>query len=453
MKPSPGSLYRRRLGRILKMHREDQDITRKKVQSKILQLLEEHKGQAAWDQFRNLVDPDLGGLIEIEERGMTNEKVYLPDIQLLATAYGIPELMLDPARSLPLKGLISVGCADDFLEVSQEGVPFYGHKAKYSVPKSQLEGTENVAIVQLKFEEEPSQRQKRSLPAHSDSHIHPGEEILYVERGEIEMRFEDTGLRSRLEAGSLIHFDARSKHSAWNLSPQGAQCFIIRFYRPETRATETVALAGTKALSKTATTLGEEVLDGGGFGRFLQLMCSVRFRGQTAGRLSLSDLAKRTASFSRSKLDRIHRGEAQVLKRELRELAAIYEIEPMVLYNFLLPNFHTAIAVHGEEDMVKIREDFLPKGVAYRLPRRRLASSDMTIALLTLDRSSAATNPNHHPGQELIKPLKGKVAIEFEGLSATVEEGQYAHYYSHLNHRAVNKGTESATVLSIRFIC
>lgn len=204
-----------------------------------------------------------------------------------------------------------------------------------------------------------------------------------------------------------------------------------------------------KPPSKASPGLAEEVSDRVGFGRFLQLLCSEHVRGKTSGELSLSDLARRAKNeFSRSYIDRIHHGEAPVHRDQLPKLAKIYEIEPMVLYNFLLPSFPYAI-IHSEEDMVEVHEKSLPEGVTYRLPRCRLASSDMTIAILTIKNP---TRPNHHPGLELIKTLEGKVSIELGGIQAEIRRGQYAHFYSHMNHRVENVGREPAKILSIRFI-
>jgi quercetin dioxygenase-like cupin family protein len=472
---STAVLYRKKLGPILKGHRELHEIPRRKVQNKLLKLLDqrEQKGESGWVEFRDLVDSKKGGsLAELEDRGLAQATIRLPDIRILAEAYGIPGLLLDPARSKPVKTILSSFEISDFLEINQKNIPLYGSRTKYRFPPTQIDGSEKVSIVYLDLE--ATEPELWYDPSHSDSHDHPGEEFVFSEEGTIEMRFDDTGLRCCLETNSFIHFDSRSRHSACNPGSKKARCFIIRFYEREIapfpdnngvvtakRLRRKPAEATTREkviaeeLTNSLNSQGyREVIDRRGFGRFLQLLCSKSIRGD-GNSLSLSELAKRAKdegySFNRSKLDRIHHGRAPVYENELKQLAKIYEIEPMALYNFLLPTFKPAIAVHEKDYKDEIVAEFLPSGVKYKLPPRRLAGSNMMVALLSID-PNCATKPNHHPGQELIKPLRGKVAIEFVDSRVKIKKGGYAHYRSHLNHRAVNMGKEPATMLCIRFM-
>ncbi len=468
-------LYRKKLGAILKGHRELREMNRRDVQTKLLKLLDkrEEQGESGWDEFRALVDSKKGGsLAELEDRGLAHATIKLPDIRILAEAYGIPGLLLDPARSKPVKTILSSFEISDFLEINQKHIPLYGSRTKYRVPPTQIAGSEKVSIVYLDLE--ATEPELWNDPSHSDSHNHPGEEFVFSEEGTIEMRFEDTGLRCCLETNSFIHFDSRSRHSACNPRSKKARCFIIRFYRREVvpfpdndgvmmakrvRRKRAEATTREKGLADELpnslnSQVYREVIDRRGFGRFLQLLCSKDIRGDGTS-LSLSELAKRSKeegySFNRSKLDRIHHGRAPVYENELEQLAKIYEIEPMALYNFLLPTFKPAISVHIKDYRDEIVAGFLPLGVKYKLPPRRLAGSNMMVALLSID-PNCATKPTHHPGQELIKPLRGKVAIEFEDSRVKIKKGGYAHFRSHLNHRAVNTGKEPAAMLCIRFM-
>ena len=61
-------------------------------------------------------------------------------------------------------------------------------------------------------------------------HEHPGDELILVLQGEVEIRFHHNGVRTRLTKGEIIHFYAEQIHSAVNVSASVAQLFIIRFY-------------------------------------------------------------------------------------------------------------------------------------------------------------------------------------------------------------------------------
>jgi quercetin dioxygenase-like cupin family protein len=197
------------------------------------------------------------------------------------------------------------------------------------------------------------------------------------------------------------------------------------------------------------------VVDRQAFGRFLKLLCSERLRGVGKG-LSLTQLAIRAGeskySFSRSKLDRILSGQSPVAEEDLPKLAELCEVEPMALYDFLLPDFHSAIAVHGQDDMDKVKAPFLPEGVTYWLPRRRLAHSETMIALLTLE-PNRGTKANRHPGQEILVLLEGQVRVRLGADDWLLEKGFCAHYESNAEHTAWNVGKETAKLLCIKIIC
>lgn len=459
-KNSPGNLYTKRLGRTLKAHRRHKGVTRKLVKGRLLDFLRERGDEPGWDQFRALVDR---GVIELEERGLAGQTVYMPDVQLLADAYHIPELMLDPARSKPVERSMSIYGSPDFLQLEQEDALFYGDGTQYFIPESQICETESIAIVRLRLDGgEMRLKQKKDSPAHSDSHSHPGEEILFVEDGELEMRFVESGLYTRLGKEDFIHFDASLGHGAWNLSPHASTCSIVRFYRPEHLSHRATYVHTRTRTSNTAPSNDKgrvkqrEVLNRRAFASFLKLLNSDRFRGSGRKR-SLSELIDRAKEkgslFSRSKLDRIQRGQTRVLEDELPELAEIYDIEPIALYDFLVPDFNSAVSVHGLDDMNRIEADFLPEGVSYWLPRRRLGSSKTMIAVLTLE-PNCATRPNRHPGQEIISVLGGdEVELQLGAERAKVKKGCLAHYWSYSKHSVQNVGDKPAKILCMKMIC
>ncbi len=158
-------------------------------------------------------------------------------------------------------------------------------------------------------------------------------------------------------------------------------------------------------------------------------------------------------SYSRSRFVRLHHGEIQVKKEELPALADIYGVTPALFYNFLFPAFRYAIAVHDEKDMSVLPTEFVTREeVVYSVPRRRLAHSDTTVAVMRLD-PGASTMESRHPGYEILKPLEGQVAVEFGSTkNPEIKAGAYAIFYSGIDHRVCNRGQTPARVLVLRLM-
>jgi quercetin dioxygenase-like cupin family protein len=332
-----------------------------------------------------------------------------------------------------------------------------------------LKGTEEAVVVHLDLD--PG--------GHSTTHAHSGDELMFVVEGTVEVRLEDSGLWTRLDRGDYVHFYAEQQHSAWNTSANPARLFIIRFYQLEATGTRFEYLKALGAKRPSANLIARvvkevkaalapfdlragrnpvpEVSDRFGLARLLQLLCSDEFRGADNG-LSLKALARRAADrhlgYSPSWFDRLRHGQAPVRADELPALAEkVYEVEPLLLYDFLFPVHRNAIVVRQPRDFRPVPDDLVRSpGVRYEVPCRRLADSDLAIARLRLA-PGAGTPVNRHPGHELLLPLAGVCEVRFGEVRARLDPGQhrYAHYHSRRDHQVVNVGDRPAEHLVLRF--
>jgi uncharacterized RmlC-like cupin family protein len=181
--------------------------------------------------------------------------------------------------------------------------------------------------------------------------------------------------------------------------------------------------------------------------------------------LTLDELARRGTPFgiSRARFDRIHHGLSPVSQDELLVLAKIYEVEPLLLFDFVCPALRSAVAVRSrpdrdvkalsDTDMRRLPEEFLQSpNAVYTIPCRRLAETDVALAFLFL-RPGAQSPVNRHPGHEVILPLKGEVRVRFPGgvdARVSAAQGEFAHFGSFRDHWVENASTEDAEVFVVR---
>jgi len=457
-----------RLAAMLKSFRELSGRTQKEVQEKLLDILKSN-GSPEWYEFRHIVDSEYGGsLAKLEAGGRFQDIIQLPDFGPLAEAYGIHRPLFDSLLAEPVDDIfLHHRCGDDFKEVDHSSQPSNSSEATYKIPVVKLRGTDDIDIVHLVLKEGGS----------STRHIHPGDEILYVlNDGAVEVRLEDTGLQAKLEKDDFIHFDAEQNHSIHSCSQQDVELLVIRFFQFHsgqrwklskklsksrssqkviTRVIKEMRASSWKGLDQKGFDEPKQILDRFGLGRFLQLLTSPNFVGGRYG-LSLNALAERAniagyKEYERSDFARLHNGEARVRHEELPDLAAIYGVKPMLLYNFLFPVFPYAIAIHGQADMRKVELD-LPNGVTYMVPCRCLAFSGITMALVILEQN-AATPENHHPAYEFLQPLDGQVEVDFDRtVRGPISKGEYCIFDSSKTHSVRNSGHVQAKVLAIRFL-
>lgn len=440
--------------------------------SRLLKAFRQRRGEP-----RQAVELRLPDRLKGLESPRSRDELFLSvtDLHEIAKAYDVHRLMLDPLLTRPESGPVVVGRCSEFMNVSQlPGETHLGVSATYTIPQASLKDTDDVAFVHLTLGE----------GGYSDVHDHPGEELMYVRKGQIELRFMDSGQWTRLEKGAYCHFYSEQLHGAWNVGAGDAELFVIRFYQLAEFGTRLQVLHDLTELmkdlslgrtTKRSTHLlarviadmgsnvdpfggggtdrsGAEVLDRFGMGRFLRLVCSSRFQGGEKS-LSLKELeGLGVPGFTRSKIDRLHNGLAPVRRDELPSLEALYGVPAFLFFNYLYPSFKNAISVRLD-DYAEVPRDFITsEGVTYSVPRRRLSDTDLALARVVL-KPGASTPPNRHPGHELILVLRGEVGVRAGGSAGAIvlAANQYAHYSSVASHRVENVGRHVAEFIAVRF--
>jgi quercetin dioxygenase-like cupin family protein len=403
-------MYRRALSRRLRDWRKLERKSLEDVQNELEKIFHvvESQDQTRWILKQVHEELREHGVAWLERDDPVFIDLSIASLEVIAYAYGIHPLLLDPLLAVDVQvDCVVQGCTD-FVEVSQlEGATSYGYRAHYSFPTSRLSGMDNAAIVWLQLD--PG--------GYSDVHHHGGTEFIWAKKGTIEVRFPDSGLWTPLNEGDFAHYYAEQTHGAWSVKECGesAEVFIIRFDpsvasgsrhqlvtnvrgekwtrdikarvvaelqallvpspipRPAANEDRELSLASdyTVGLGSLLQRIASQrsnsqshgrstsdfIGDRFGLGRLLQLLASEGFRGQ-GNALSLGDLANRAKGtseqgtqedrYSRSKLDRIQHGQAPVSLVDLEHLARLYEVEPFLLYDYLHPALRPAIAVrHG----------------------------------------------------------------------------------------------------------
>lgn len=389
------------------------------------------------------------------------------DLERIADAYGIPRLMLDPLLSRRIDVPCLIQQRAEFTPVgTHPGAKLFGEHADYLRPRDRLRGTVEVAVVLLTIK--PGGR--------SDTHDHPGDELMIVLDGEVEIRLENSGLWTRLHKHDYIHFYAEQTHSAWNVSTSDVTVLVVRFYQlysAGTRGELTRELRAKRLKSKVSARVRDEMIealapfspprpttgpapvrDKYGLARLLSRLAGEASGG---GRLSLQKLLARATgggyNYNRTLLYRLQNGEAGATEDDLRPLARIFGTEPLILYPMLFPAVRPAVAVRQDSDLRKVPDEVVGHaGVSYWAPVRRLTDSDMTVAVVELE-PGAATPTNRHPGQEIVVPLSGAAEVAFGSTVTPIVAGRdvFAHYPSGNEHRVTNPGGRTARLFVIRF--
>ena len=150
-------IYRRELSRRLRDWRRLVRKTVQDVQSELDKILQIIGAREHTEPFVELIHEELRekgkGVEWLERDDPVDINLSIASLEIIACAYGIHRLLLDPL----LAPLLQVDCVvqgrNDFVEVSQlEGATSYGWNAHYLFPTSRLSGMDNAAIVWLKLD-------------------------------------------------------------------------------------------------------------------------------------------------------------------------------------------------------------------------------------------------------------------------------------------------------------
>jgi quercetin dioxygenase-like cupin family protein len=371
---------------------------------------------------------------------LADQTIEVEVMQAIAARFDIHPLLLDPLLSRPVRrDHLVLDLEDDFEDFSDADDKSRGTGCRYEVPLWRLAGS-GVSFVTVNLASDGT----------SDVHEHPGDELVFVRQGSIEVLFEQTGVRTRLGPGEFMHYYAEQRHSA--IAVQGrAELLIVRVFhvgRDDTRQAisrhllDALADAGpgTPTFSQRAlqwirqvlpnyrARLTNEINDVLGFKRFLEC-CPVPAGLDVVG---LSD------------------GLAGPGRLTLAEISATYDIKDFLLAGFAQPAAPN-VAVIREADFVPISAESLTPELVHRVPSRNLSFSDISIAKATLKPSAGSQHRsalppihNHHPGSEAILMLRGELELYYEGQSGPVgmlaADGgpQLCHFDSNRRHWVEN---------------
>jgi quercetin dioxygenase-like cupin family protein len=422
-------------------------------------------------------------------RQISNNKprLSLAEMRGLTTYMGIHPLMLDPLLSEPYTGDGLELSLSDFILPEVPPDESHGLNAHYAVPPKRFSDTD-ASFIFLKLDGD----------GRSDVHHHPGDELMFVVEGEIEVRLHDSGLRVGLKQGEVSHFHAEQTHSAVNVSKdKPAYIFIIRFYqmlatpsprmprtRQQMRENLRRVLGGMKGeltasakgwvlqalANRSVDDLKEQthtvIRDRLGLARMIRILPNPQRRAESEflNRIGIA-LNKKYRKLD-DLLNDLEIGELMVSDEVLRDLSGLYrDVYDLLFLRFLFPGVPGAMVFRPDDredgiDVAQLKLKNLvaiPEGVAYTLPRRSLSCSDIAISLLAL-KPEKGTRWNQHPGYELLLPLEGEAEIQLghdrkrPPYRISADEGRLAHYHSEKLHRVSNPASDmAARILVIRF--
>lgn len=294
---------------------------------------------------------------------------------------------------------------------------------------------------------------------------------MYVLSGRIQVRFQNTGMRTTIPAHGYIHFHAEQPHGAWNVGPGPAQVLVIRFYQLFNPGVRHEISDAIFRACKTNTPLPAPVLSELAFRERIEDSPSTAAAGNVRDYLGLLRLLKRIRGDSHTPYDdlgketntsaaTVHRRinpppgtVPRITKADLQAYAKANNIAPLLLYDFLYPAVSNAVVVRSTKNgMRPVESEFVDrKGVTYFVPRRRLADSDIAISALRLE-PNASTPRNKHPGQELLIPIVGQLRVQLESdESLDSANRHYIHFDSQIDHEVFNTDNSTADVLVVRF--
>jgi mannose-6-phosphate isomerase-like protein (cupin superfamily) len=422
----------------------------------------------------------------------------LSTLRELASRMDIHPLLLDPLVAsdaeenehcliLDLKNFIRIEPVD----------PSHGKNAHYAVQPKRLSGASG-SLVYLNLD---PKREPDSFPGHSDSHSHPGEELMMPLEGSVEVRLDESGMRVLLEPGQVIHFYAEQKHSAWNVQPDTrALVLVVRSYptndsasgvppsRPRMRKEVHRALIDGTTLSSSAKAwvlqtmtdrasrdvhgdVPDEIRDQPGLARLLRRlglptgMDERTFLGKV---WPLAEPAERSALTPPETMEEflwnLESRSVKFSRPAIEKLAELYKnrLYKSILLRYMFPAAAGAIVFRPHDDADSAGSQNIPRSLpalpqGYSIPTRNLAVSDIDIVNITL-RPATGTLINFHLGWEVIVPLDGSATIEMDpegsakSYEVSIKNDTIAYFRSDVPHRVSNSSDVDCRLLALRFL-
>ena len=477
------------LGRWLNMYRISSGIGDEQLAA-FNEQLEDWRARLNIDSLASLEEGDPEG------HNWHRGDLSLEEVTAALNAYGMSELMVDHLRVEKHSKHIVRHVIDDFAPHSADKL---GNNAQYFFPKEILENRDRAKLLGSRKEPYPDGFPVRVLLPQpgdfSQSHEHPGEEILLCLKGRIKIQFDHLNTFVELGQNDYAHFYADQKHTAINVGNGEAEMFVLRAYllassprrklyesaeqfegallKPERVEDVNVSRlrrlyrAGAGAwLKQTLGTLNARtkelpsIADPIGLARQLRAM-GYKTKDLLDRAIKLKEDKKLKEIYGKRKYDQFCSGflERDANIDDLNHLAKLCALPPPLLYCFLFARVPAVSAIRYGNDLRTApgNPPPLPNKIEYRYPKHNLADSGLTITYLEMPKRSAS-EWNNHSGSELCLPISGgniRIELNAHGEVPTETIGSnpagYLHYCSHFPHRLYNDGDQPASVFVVRF--
>lgn len=417
------------------------------------------------------------------EQGHLNDSLSVEKLQPILNAYGAQPIFVEWMAAKPLDDVVHI---KTFTPGTKLGVG-----CTYKFPELRL-GNVDIAFVEVELT--PAAKAETNYVKHprtidglpqSDRHSHPGDELIWVRKGTVEVHLDNSGQRERLEKGDYVHFQAAQEHVIFNVGTEQATVWVIRFYQVRKQGTHaalaklmqdallryplvdwdrrilTLWLRQITRLSSGGPSSDADIVDLFSFARRLKLFCRHRegdpdFWDDEAHfwkRLREDSATAEITNLFEVGTPRLD-GRAIVDK-----VCKILKIPRVLMDDCFVPSYLRGVVVRDDE-WQKPPEfaDDSAKNASYKIPSRSLIGSDIAINKLRLDpdpkNGSQGNSPrNDHPGSELVICLKGSAKLKYgKRRDVKFEEGEWVHYLSKTPHQVVNcSPQQGAELLVIRF--
>lgn len=413
----------------------------------------------------------------------TSTRLSIDEMRDLMTALRLHSLMLDPLLSRPWISDCLELHLDSFVLPIEYANHHSGHGSRYAIPQNRFLETDAHFIF---LEIEPK--------GVSDIHRHPGDELTLVLGGEVEFLLHSSGIRIRLHPGELVHFNAEQTHSLINPSEiDSSYLLTIRFFpmdgstsitRPFTRQQILTELRSNLQSSEchiSSTVRGwllqsvtsrlpkepnfeahDTIQDPYGLARFLRTLPLPLPENQKEFLHRISSHLDEDWPTMEDFFSALEASTIEFPRTILTDLRGPYkDVYELLLLRYLFPAVSGVIVFRPKDSKDAVDLDAvagIQAGASYRVPRRHLACSEVSIAQLTLD-SQRGTVWNRHPGYEVIIPLEGEAEVWLRASPTSevakhiVSAGQrrLAQFKSDTQHRIWNYSKTPMRLLVVRF--
>lgn len=246
------------------------------------------------DRLQNARESDQWPFENFNTRGellqFLNEHFYRGGVQKSVPFASLTKLLAahddqDDTRDVPdlmAEWLTAAPTNKDYLKLTYSNFStpndrLHGTRTKYSNARYRIEGLEaafvlfeiegNTQSSKMKCKVEPIQslssllrnfqtNEAKHVP-HSNPHVHPGDELIFLLKGSVFIHLENTGVWTPVQQGDYIHYNSEIPHSVWNTANEPALALVVRFFqlaRHGTRQRQIEVLSNIESLMASLST-------------------------------------------------------------------------------------------------------------------------------------------------------------------------------------------------------